>query len=163
MIGLRRVGQPILGDEASKRAGHGRRPRVVADGGADRARQHGARTFMAAAGCQVAFNVNDNETAQELADSIGRTTVLNTTRGTSRTSAMPWDARDSKSHAETGRHLLDAAEIRRLHPSRCIVLITGCLPILAWKVRHFRVRHWRKRWDAWRGNAPSRDPAPAAA
>lgn len=125
--------------------------------------QHGARTFMAAAGCQVAFNVNDNETAQELADSIGRTTVLNATRSKSSTSAMPWDIRDSKSHTETGRHLLDAAEIRRLHPSRCIVLITGCLPILAWKVRHFRVRHWRKRWDAWRGNAPSRDHAPLAA
>ena len=45
MIGLRRVGQPILGDEASKRAGHGRRPGVGADdGGRDRARQHGART-----------------------------------------------------------------------------------------------------------------------
>lgn len=123
----------------------------------------GARTFMAAAGCQVAFNVNDNETAQELADSIGRTTVLATTRGRSRTGTMPWDERENQSESEAGRDLLDAAEIRRLHPMRCIVLITGRLPILAWKVRHFRVRHWRKRWDdAWRARGQDPEPAPAS-
>jgi type IV secretion system protein VirD4 len=120
---------------------------------------HGARTFMAAAGCQVAYNVNDNETAHELAESIGRTTVLSISRGQSRSGFMPWDTRETRSESETGRYHIDASEIRRLHPARCVVLITGCLPILAWKVRHFRVRHWRKRWDAWR----ARDPASAAA
>jgi type IV secretion system protein VirD4 len=119
---------------------------------------HGARTFMAAAGCQVAFNVNDNETAQELATTIGKTTVLTASRGSSQTGAMPWDTRETTGEAETGRYHIDPAEIRRLHPMRCIVLINGCLPILASKVRHFRVRHWRNRWDSWREPAPVSAP-----
>nr|WP_245434299.1 type IV secretory system conjugative DNA transfer family protein [Pseudolabrys taiwanensis] len=111
---------------------------------------HGARTFMAAAGCQVAFNVNDNETAHELAESIGKTTVLNTSRTVAQSGPMPWQARVQQGQSETSRYLVDPAEIRRLPPTRCIVLITGCLPILAWKVRHFRVWRWKRRWDAWR-------------
>jgi type IV secretion system protein VirD4 len=118
---------------------------------------HGARTFMAAAGCQVAFNVNDNETAEELAKGIGMTTVLSQSRSTSQS---PLNHSSQQGAAETARYLVDPAEIRRIAPSRCIVLLNGCLPILARKVRHYRVWSWRKRWDAWRERAPVRPPSP---
>lgn len=117
--------------------------------------EHGARTFMAAAGCQVAFNVNDNETARELAESIGRTTVLAKSESAARAAHAPWKYSQQEGQSESGRYLVDPAEIRRLHPSRCIVLLNGCLPILAKKVRHYRVRAWKGRWDAWRAFFPT--------
>lgn len=114
---------------------------------------HGARTFMAAAGCQVAFNVNDNETARELAEAIGMATVTTKSHGISEKGALPWPQSTQHGTSESGRYLVDPAEIRRIHASRCIVLLSGCLPILARKVRHYRVWRWRKRWDAWRERA----------
>jgi type IV secretion system protein VirD4 len=113
---------------------------------------HGARTFMAAAGCQVAFNVNDNETARELAESIGMTTVLSKSYSASQIASR---TSEQEALSEAGRYLVDPAEIRRIKPSRCIVLLNGCLPILARKVHHYRVWRWRKRWDAWRERAPA--------
>jgi type IV secretion system protein VirD4 len=113
---------------------------------------HGARTFMAAAGCQVAFNVNDNETARELAEAIGMATVRS--RSESYKGMMPWPGTVQQGTTEAGRYLVDPAEIRRIRPSRCIVLLSGFLPILARKVRHYKVRRWKGRWDAWRERAP---------
>ena len=111
---------------------------------------YGARSFMAASGCQVAFNVNDNDTARELAESIGTTTVLSRSEGASRTSTELWRHQTRLGLSESARHLLDASEIRRLPQSRCLVFINGCFPLLAWKVRHYLVRRWRGRWDTWR-------------
>jgi type IV secretion system protein VirD4 len=56
----------------------------------------GARTFMAAAGCQVAFGVSDAETAHEIAESIGRTTVLSRSHGENRGSIPLGSAMISK-------------------------------------------------------------------
>jgi type IV secretory pathway TraG/TraD family ATPase VirD4 len=47
--------------------------------------------------------------------------------------------------AETRRYLLDPSEIRRLPGHRCLVLIAGCLRLLARKVRHYRVKAWARR------------------
>ncbi|AXK79662.1 type IV secretory system conjugative DNA transfer family protein [Pseudolabrys taiwanensis] len=106
--------------------------------------EHGARTFMAASGCQVAFNVNDNDTARELADSIGMTTVLSRSE----------DTNDRESRTETRRYLMDPSEVRRLPLHRCLVLLTGLPPLLARKVRHYRERRWKGRWDTWPASAP---------
>ena len=125
---------------------------------------HGARSFIAASGCQVAFNVNDNDTARELAESIGMATVLSHSEGASQANTEFLRRHQQAGMAESGRFLLDPSEIRRLPPNRCIVLISGCLPILARKIRHYRERRWRDRWDAWRGNdraAPAPAPSPA--
>lgn len=107
--------------------------------------EHGARTFMAASGCQVAFNVNDNETARELADSIGVTTVLSRSESST----------DTQSLSETRRYLLDPSEVRRLPLHRCLVLLSGLPPLLARKVRHYREGRWKGRWDTWPSPAPA--------
>jgi type IV secretion system protein VirD4 len=120
---------------------------------------HGARTFMAASGCQVALNVSDNETANELADSIGLATVMSRSYGASQANTDLLRRQQQASATESRRHLLDASEIRRMSANRCLVFITGCLPLLARKVRHYRVRAWAARWDPWRDlvsfNGPS--------
>ena len=115
--------------------------------------EQGARTFMAASGCQVAFNVNDNETARELAESIGMTTVLSKSESTG-------SFQSRESHSESKRYLMDPSEVRRMPPHRCLVLLSGLPPLLARKVRHYRERRWKGRWDTWPSTAP---PASALA
>jgi type IV secretion system protein VirD4 len=112
--------------------------------------EHGARSFAAAAGAQVAFNVNDNETAREVSESLGNKTALAHSHGESKASTDLWRRQVRAGLAESARRLLDASEVRRLPPSRCIVFLTGCYPLLAWKVRYYTFWRWRGRWDAWR-------------
>ena len=107
--------------------------------------EHGARSFIAASGCQVAFSVNDNDTARELAEGIGMATVLSHSDSSSQLGTKQHSGR-----SEAGRFLLDASEVRRLPQSRCLIFMSGQLPILARKVRHYRISAWRGRWDAWR-------------
>jgi type IV secretion system protein VirD4 len=121
---------------------------------------HGARTFIAASGCQIALNVSDNETARDLADSIGTTTVMSRSYGASHANSDVLRHQHQSGKAEARRHLLDASEIRRLPANRCLVFITGCLPLLARKVRHYRVRAWASRWDAWREERSSQFAGP---
>ncbi|MGE0062403.1 MAG: type IV secretory system conjugative DNA transfer family protein [Xanthobacteraceae bacterium] len=121
--------------------------------------EHGARSFIAASGCQVAFSVNDNDTARELAESVGMTTVLSRSESSSQ-GVDPMRHHSQSGRSETGRFLLDASEIRRLPQSRCLIFMSGLLPILARKVRHYRVRAWRGRWDAWRDSDRAVPTAP---
>jgi type IV secretion system protein VirD4 len=118
--------------------------------------EHGARSFMSAAGCQVAFNVNDNDTARDLADSIGMTTVLSKGETASTRKLLRTPQSDSKS--ETRRYLMDPSEVRRIPSHRCIVLLSGLPPLLARKVRHYLVGHWKDRWDTWRATVPVASP-----
>lgn len=118
--------------------------------------EHGARSFMAAAGCQVAFNVNDNETARELADSIGTTTVLSRADSASTRGLLKQPT--SESLSETRRYLLDPSEVRRLPAHRCLVLLSGLPALLGRKVRHYTVREWKGRWDIWPATAPAAKP-----
>jgi len=116
--------------------------------------EYGARTFMAASACQVAFNVHDNATARELAEAIGMTTALSHSRGTSQASTSLLHHQLQAGHAESGRYLLDPAEIRRMPTDRCLVFLTDRvkMPIQARKVRYYTIRRWRGRWDRWRPN-----------
>jgi type IV secretion system protein VirD4 len=110
-----------------------------------------AQSFLAASGCQVAFNVNDNVTAQELAETIGRTTVLSRSQGTSQSSTELLRHQQQAGRSESGRLLYDPSEIRRMRRTHCLIIMGGAVayPILARKVRHYRERIWRGRWDTW--------------
>ena len=112
-----------------------------------------ARTFMAAAGAQVTFGVSDIHTARDLADSIGRTTVLSHSDGASEGHLDLLPRSFSAGRSETGRFLLDPAEIRRLPADRCLIFLQDqvAAPIRAGKVRYYQERCWRGRWDRWRG------------
>ncbi|WP_165807548.1 type IV secretory system conjugative DNA transfer family protein [Rhizobium rhizogenes] len=93
-----------------------------------------ADSMIANANCKVAFGVNDVASARDLADAIGKTTVINA------------------DGSEVGRYLLDPSEVTRLSPKKSIIFFSGAVtyPILANKIRYFKVRRWRRRYDAWR-------------
>lgn len=110
---------------------------------------YGAQTFMAASGCHVAFNVNDNATARELAQSIGNKTELSRSHGQSQANTDVFRRQEQAGVSQFGRPLLDASEVRRLPTSRCLVFLGG-LVVRARKVRHYREGRWRGRWDRWR-------------
>lgn len=110
-----------------------------------------AGSFLAASGCQIAFNVNDNATAQELAETLGRTTVMSRSQGTSQASSALVQHQLQAGTSESGRLLYDPSEIRRMGPRHCLVLMGSVVPypILARKICHYRERVWRGLWDSW--------------
>lgn len=111
-----------------------------------------ARSFLANSGCQVTFGVSDLHTAKDLADTIGHTTVLSRSGGQSQTNTDLLRANMQQGFSESGRYLRDAAEIRRLPESRCLIFMQRQVrwPILAKKVRYYKEWRWRGRWDRWR-------------
>lgn len=122
-----------------------------------------ARTFMAAAGCQVTFGVSDIETARDLADTVGQTTVLSRSDGLSEGNFDLIRAQLQAGRSESGRYLCDPSEIRRLPADHCLIFLQDQVPapILARKVRYFEERRWRGRWDRWRaGGTVVPMPAP---
>lgn len=123
----------------------------------------GARTYMAASGCQVTFGVSDFDTARELADSIGRTTVYSHSEGSSETAAG-LRRHQQTGAAETGRYLLDPAEIRRLPSDRAVVFLQDQVraPVLVRKVKYYKERCWRGRYDAWRTSSDGEPQAASA-
>jgi type IV secretion system protein VirD4 len=114
-----------------------------------------ARTFMAAAGCQVAFGVSDAETAHEIAENIGRTTVLSHSEGDAQAPDDILRHRHQTGVSEAGRYLVDPAEIRRLPADKAVIFLQDQVraPVPATKVRYFREARWKGRFDTWRGPA----------
>ena len=111
-----------------------------------------ARSMIANAGCKIAFGVNDPETAKMLADSIGHCTTTSHSAGQSQRSLDLTDYQQSRGLNEAGRYLIDPSEIMRLPRNRALILFNGAVrfPVLAHKVRYFKVWRWKGRWDPWR-------------
>jgi len=124
-----------------------------------------AVSFIAASGCQVAFNINDNDTAQLVAAAIGNTTVLSRSSGASQPFGALLQQNFQAGYAESGRPLQDISEVRRLPRRRCLVFMPGAVqfPIYARKVRYYKVWRWRGRWDSWRRKPDRLEPARLAA
>ena len=125
----------------------------------------GEQSFTAAASCQVTFGVADTRTAQQLATDVGRTTVWSRSEGLSEGNFDLLRAQHQDGRSETGRDLKDPAEMRRLGPDECVIVMLGqvAAPILAGKVRYYTEGCWRGLYDPWRRNAqvlefPDRDP-----
>jgi type IV secretion system protein VirD4 len=111
-----------------------------------------ARSIIANAGCKVAFNVSDIETARMLADSIGYATVQSHSSNVSQSNVDPVRQNLSQGLSEAARYLLDPAEIMRLPDHLALILMPRQLPypVLARKVRYWTERCWRGLWDSWR-------------
>lgn len=122
-----------------------------------------ARSIIANAGCKVAFNVSDVDTARMLANSIGHTTILSHSAGRSQANVDLVRHNLSEGVSEAPRYLLDPAEIMRLSDRRALILMSRQVthPILATKVRYWLERCWKGLWDHWRIELP--DPQPLAA
>ncbi len=121
--------------------------------------EDGADSFMAASGAQVVFGVNDLKTAQAFAEIIGHRTVKTTSAGQSQANTDLVRKQEQSGLSEAGRHLIDASEILRLPPRHAIVRMnTVRAPVLATKLRYFKVRAWKGRYGSWRGpDAPPPD------
>jgi type IV secretion system protein VirD4 len=119
-----------------------------------------ARSIIANAGCKVAFNVSDIQTARMLADSIGYATILSHSSSQSQAGADLRPHHLSQGVSETARYLVDPAEIMRLPDRQAIILMPRLLPypILARKVRYWLERRWRTVWDRWRVELPHAKP-----
>ncbi|MBP0618273.1 type IV secretory system conjugative DNA transfer family protein [Jiella mangrovi] len=117
-----------------------------------------ARSFISASGAQVAFNVNDNLTAQELADAIGMTTVRARSDGRSHANTDLYRMQQQAGQSEAGRYLKDASEVRRIKRNQALVFLSTVKgPILATKVRYYRVFRWRDRYESWRSGSKTSD------
>lgn len=119
-----------------------------------------ARSIIANAGCKVAFNVSDIQTARMLAERIGHTTVLSRSAGVSHANVDAMRQNISAGVSETSRYLVDPAEIMRLPNDRALVFMPRQLtyPILARKIRYWREGVWKGLWDRWHLDRP--DPVP---
>lgn len=109
-------------------------------------------SMIANAGCKIAFGVNDIETARMLAESIGQTTVTSHSAGQSQRSTDMFERQHNQGANEAGRYLLDPSEIMRLSRKKALIFFNGSVrhPVLATKIRYFKVWRWRGMWDRWR-------------
>lgn len=116
-----------------------------------------ARSMIANATIRVAFGVNDLATATTIASSIGRMTIMSRSIGQSQQNGDLFQRQLNQGRAETGRHLLDPSEVLRLPRNKALIFSGGkvAYPILAKKVRYYRVWRWRGRWDRWRDQRPA--------
>ena len=90
-----------------------------------------ANTFIANAGVQQVFGVNDFETAKWLSQTIGQETA-----GYQTQSLKPGEV-PSTSQNVTGRDLLTPDEIMQMPPDVQLLRIQGQPPALAQKLRHY--------------------------
>ncbi len=105
---------PILQDVHQLRATYGRR----------------AGTFLSNAAVLQVFGVNDVETAELVARTIGKTDVNYTTRSFSNSGT-------SRAEHISARDLINADEIMRLKSSKMILLRQGQSPAVVSKIRYF--------------------------
>ena len=129
--------------------------------------EDGARSIMSASGCQITFGVSDLDTARDIAEGVGRHTVLSRSEGVSEGNMDIVSAQLQRGRSETGRHLIDASEARRMGSRECIVFMQDQVsaPVRAKKVLYYNEkRRWGGQWDTWRAPTdPGVTPFPSAA
>ena len=112
------------------------------------------RSMVANCAVRQAFNVQDPDTARLLSSMLGQRTVEVSNRGKAgRVFRLGLPSSFSETRSETGRPLLAPDEIMLL-PEACeLLFVQGCKPVLAEKVRYFKERRFRGRWQAWHPSA----------
>lgn len=109
-----------------------------------------ARSIIANASAIVAFGVKELETARNLSEMLGRRTTLSASTGTAQASSALLRHQVTEGEAETGRYLLDPAEV--LRSDDVLIFADGLrFPVRARKLRYYDLRRYRGRFDAWRG------------
>lgn len=94
---------------------------------------------------RIAFASNDERTAKRISDLIGTKTGLKEQESVSGKAGALMHTSKSVSFQEYGRPLLNAAEVMQLPDSDEIVLVAGCPPIRAKKLRYFEDPAFSKR------------------
>lgn len=100
-----------------------------------------AGTFFSNAGVLQLFGVNDIETAELIARTIGKTDVRYTTRS--------WgEGKTSSSEHVSGRDLINADEIMRMPPEAMILLRQAERPAWVTKLRYYADLEFKGEFDA---------------
>jgi type IV secretion system protein VirD4 len=94
---------------------------------------------------RVAFAANDERTAKRISDTLGTATELRAMRNYAGHRLSPWLGHLMVSRQETARPLLTPGEVMQLPSGQALVLVSGCAPIRATKVRYYRDREMRRR------------------
>ncbi len=86
---------------------------------------------------RVSFATNDERTAKRVSDALGTATELRAMKNYAGSRLSPWLGHLMISRQETARPLLTPGEVMQLPPDEELVLVSGCAPIKAKKVRYF--------------------------
>lgn len=109
------------------------------------------RSLIANASCQVAFGVNDDETADMLSRMLGDTTVEVRSVGVNTGASTVLAHNHNAGVGEAGRRLMQASEILRMSRDEALVFMRGVPhPIRCQRVRYYAERMFDGMWDRWR-------------
>ncbi len=94
---------------------------------------------------RVAFATNDERTAKRVSDSLGTATELRAMKNYAGHRLSPWLGHLMVSRQETARPLLTPGEVMQLAATDELVLVSGCPPIRAQKVRYYEDSRLKRR------------------
>ncbi len=86
---------------------------------------------------RVSFATNDERTAKRVSDALGTATEMRAMKNYAGHRLSPWLGHLMVSRQETARPLLTPGEVMQLPPEDELILVSGCHPIRAKKVRYF--------------------------
>ena len=86
---------------------------------------------------RVSFASNDERTAKRVSDALGTATEMRAMKNYAGHRLSPWLGHLMVSRQETARPLLTPGEVMQLPPEDELILVSGCHPIPAKKVRYF--------------------------
>jgi len=94
---------------------------------------------------RVSFATNDERTAKRVSDALGIATEMRAMKNYAGHRLSPWLGHLMVSRQETARPLLTAGEVMQLPPDDELVLVSGCPPIRAKKVRYYQDKRLNRR------------------
>ena len=94
---------------------------------------------------RVSFATNDERTAKRVSDALGIATEMRAMKNYAGHRLSPWLGHLMVSRQETARPLLTAGEIMQLPVDDELVLVSGCPPIKAKKVRYYQDKRLQQR------------------
>jgi type IV secretion system protein VirD4 len=94
---------------------------------------------------RVAFATNDERTAKRISDALGTATELRAQRNYAGHRLAPWLGHLMVSRQESARSLLTPGEVMQLPSDDEIVMVSGCRPIRAKKLRYHLDRNFTVR------------------
>ncbi|MHA7685469.1 conjugal transfer protein TraG [Cupriavidus sp. PET2-C1] len=94
---------------------------------------------------RVTFATNDERTAKRISETLGTATELRAQRNYAGHRLAPWLGHLMVSRQEMARPLLTPGEVMQLPPDEAVVMVGGCPPIKAKKLRYYANANFKGR------------------
>lgn len=94
---------------------------------------------------RIAFSTNDERTAKRISEALGTKTQLRSQKNYTGHRLAPWLSHMMVSRQETQRALMTPGEVMQMPTSDEIIMVSGCPPILAKKLRYFEDHNFTER------------------